>query len=452
MELFSKIVGNPSKIVVFVLISFFSSHHAVGQESRESPAIHTDTDSPVLDQPPSGEDSASAEQSQQLEELLNQLEDYGLAFGDDFVLTAFLDTLGEALGQRDLDHAAVYNFARAANEILNSIDSGGDQDIQKFIDDIDPILARLIETSYTDLVHQNANLSGQLVSRLGPILEDLENIKEEYTASAAEDFKQEIQILQNRYVHSKRFSAGLGISSSYLPSLNYNGSTGLDFSEFQTEITGGRTTFEYDNEFSNSRFQSLVVSFKIPYFTLDLSTPSYEEKEEFVSSVGQLDLDASDRDVRFRTTVESTLQFEYDATVKLDLQPLLYSALDSLGVPDGQIAYGLGIGASGFKISDLISTDVRFDQGGTNSFDTLTTDRTLEITQSRSFVSPYAVLFYDFLLSDEMQLGASYRYYFGEPESTAGVDVSGSSLNINYIWYPSSRNSWKIWDWDLWKN
>lgn len=173
-----------------------------------------------------------------------------------------LSTIKLILVQNSEGQAAVYEFARTINVNIGNV--GG-----TLYKDVRAQTEKLIDASYSDNIRQNANLSNQLKTRLKGLIADSLLIQSDTLTPAVrqirqDEFLRELTLLTERYVYSKQFRAGVGLSYLYLPQMSYVAFPNIDLSPFQNQEFGGSGRALFLADFSNRSSLALTLSAKCP--------------------------------------------------------------------------------------------------------------------------------------------------------------------------------------------
>ena len=278
-------------------------------------------------------------------------------------------------------------------------------------------------------------MSDQIQTRLPILSERSLKITKSENAFLKQDFLDELTLFSERYLTSKRFLAGIGLAYAYIPTVTYKGNAKIDLSSFQPTIGGGSHTLDFTNEFSDKSFQSLSLSAKIPFFTVQALFPLYEEEQTTIIPVEFVDLKDTDRDILFSSTITSKLKMDFDVNIKLSLLELIekWRGYES----SAQMDYGFGVGIIGFQVKDSVVTDIRFRTDTSKSFSDLTTSHTLNSSNDRSHNSLYGIIYYNIELADEFVVGIDFKYYGSNDGKNDSIDVDGFSTSLNVTWYPT---------------
>jgi hypothetical protein len=351
-----------------------------------------------------------------------------------------LDVINVLLKNTRADQASIYAFVRTVNRNLDQLelDPTCDVDCKNDIKTARAINKKLMKSSYTDGLFQNANLSNQIQTRLPLLIADSVKLNADKTPAFRDDFIDELDLLKERYLSSKRFRAGVGLSYSYLPRINYQATPRVDFSPFQTAASGGSDVVVFNTDFSNRSVPALLISAKVPILQLDVGIPDAKHTETTTTTVQQRAGDA-DNDLLARTTIKSELKIEYDVSLKVSPLDVYNWWQDKHGRRPAnlQFDYGAGIGLTGFQIKDDVSTDVRFRSDPGDVFNDLPAGTTITSSNASSFTTVFASLYFAFRVSDELQLGFETRYYQKDRTSSSEVKVDGATFSLSGIWYPT---------------
>jgi hypothetical protein len=324
---------------------------------------------------------------------------------------------------------------------------------QDFALEISRLNRNLLIEAYGDSIKQNANLSNQIATRLSQLVDESADLS---TAAKRDRFRFEYSLLMERYLRSRLFRVGFGSMYSYLPKVSFFGFERVDLSPFRIASIGGADRLGFQNDFANEGWLSPLISVKAPYFDIDFVSPDLDAKETTVTPVQFTGPDAAGTELLTRSTVESTFRIEYDVGIRVGIgnlrqrhrmrsdikdrnEPLNY-------YPKSQTArfdWGLGVGISGFRIDNSVTTDVRFRTDTTSRYDDLTSQGTATTSSSSSFNTAFLLGYFKFRLSDEFEVGFDYRKYDEDKEDGGRIVVSGDTLSINAAYYPTFQRKKK---------
>lgn len=359
-----------------------------------------------------------------------------------------LDSMIEAAKQ---DQDAMLAFARSINANIANITSADDELI-KFKGHVHEITSKLIEASYSDYLHKNKNLSNQIRTRLPNLAKDsLEISLKDSGEMKRKSFLAELEVISNRYINKKEFRFGLGASRSYIPRIKYTGVSLIDFTQMvvipEPEPSDGGSpprfpgvayqNFAFRSEFSNQSYDGIFVTTRMPYINLRLSLPRYKESTSFRHPVRQLKFSDDVPVGLYVTTVDSTLEVDFDVAIETSLVSLIERMMRTKS--NGQVELGFGVGLLGYQVTDKVTTEVRLlDVDATSvPYSKLPNGEVFASTKSRSFLGYYASIYYDFHVSDEFSLGFSVKKYFTERDNELEIEVEGVTFSFNATWYPT---------------
>ena len=174
------------------------------------------------------------------------------------------DFIKHLLSKRKIDTDLLYGYVQTLNANLSALEDN------EFVRDMRVITDKLRDSSYTDKIHYNTNLSNQLRTRM-PIIVAASAKLNDTTLTASqveflkEDFRDELNLFSDKYLKTSRFQAGLGISYAYTPIIEYTSNSRLDLSQFAPS-TGGRSTLvNFDQEFANKSYINFEIAAKLPW-------------------------------------------------------------------------------------------------------------------------------------------------------------------------------------------
>ncbi|NJN63821.1 MAG: hypothetical protein HC882_02365 [Acidobacteria bacterium] len=337
------------------------------------------------------------------------------------------------------DQATIYTFVRTLNRSIDTLTEDNCK-CADFKDDVRAITRKLLTSSYTDEIFQNANLSHQIKVRIPLLIEDSLKLSGEGNKQIRSEFLDELRLLSRRFLESKRFSVGIGLSYSYLPRVKYTGNTRIDYSPFQSTVSGGSDLLQYRNEFGNSSYPSVLLSAKIPFLRVDADFTRQEETRKTITAVQFRDIDSSDVDLLSRSTVTSSLGIEYDFSAKAQIVELIKAvpARDSQTSPrDTRFDVGLGVGLAGLRVEDSVATEVKTRTDPTSRFIDLPAGQMIESGRTTSFNTVFWVADVSMRVSDEFRVAVEARIYDKKNSSDREVEVDGVTLTIGAAWFPT---------------
>ena len=345
------------------------------------------------------------------------------------------DFIKHLLSKRKIDTDLLYGYVQTLNANLSAL---GDNE---FVRDMRVITDKLRDSSYTDKIHYNTNLSNQLRTRM-PIIVAASAKLNDTTLTASqveflkEDFRDELNLFSDKYLKTSRFQAGLGISYAYTPIIEYTSNSRLDLSQFAPS-TGGRSTLvNFDQEFANKSYINFEIAAKLPWLELGLSIPTYSESATIVAPVGSQLLNGSEtRSAIYQSTIESELEVEYDFSVRV---PILgtWKRWKYKRAKNSQMDYGILAGLTGFNISDTITTDVRFRTDNT-PFADLPVGESLVTSRDVSFQTVYLGAYYEFEFVDELYMTVDVKWHNNRTSDGSQIDVDGFTSSLRIIYSPT---------------
>ena len=327
---------------------------------------------------------------------------------------------------------AIYQFARTVNRGLDNVDCATEgEGCLSFKSESRELSRQLLEESYTDSQFQNDNLRNQIQTRLVFLLEDIAQLSVQNTESRRDDFFHEFEILGSRFLDTRRFRLGLGIAYSYIPGVDYSGAKRIDFSPFQTSVSGGSDRLLFHSVFSDKSFTKLVLSTKMDFVQINVAFPTFSESQTLLTPVQFRDIDESTTDILTRSTINSTLDIEYDISFRIPVSNWIN------GDENPQFDLGLGLGVTGFLIEDTVTTDARFRMDTTSRFTDLPTGETLMDSEQTSFNTWFAGGYMSFDVSDQVQLSLEARYYGDTGDRETVIETDNVILSLSAIWFPT---------------
>ncbi|RUP75754.1 hypothetical protein C7Y69_18395, partial [Alteromonas sp. KS69] len=235
---------------------------------------------------------------------------------------------------------------------------------------------------------------------------------------------------------SSRFQAGLGVSYTYTPIINYRSNSHIDLSPFSPDSGGDTTLVTFDQEFSNKSYLNFEIAAKLPWIELGLSIPTYSEASTITAPVSNELLDGSESTTAiYQTTIVSELDVEYDFSVRV---PILgnYKRWIYKYANNSQMDYGLLMGLTGFSVSDRVTTDVRFRNDRT-PFNNLPAAETVETSRDMSFQTVYFGGYYEFEFVDELYMTVDIKWHNNRSSDGSQIDVDGFTSSLRIIYSPT---------------
>lgn len=382
---------------------------------------------------PTNEDSEPTEQQQVGEDAVSRV--LGLVKDgiDKDLANQAANAIKALIKNTRADQASIYTFVRTVNRNLDKSRCTADHTTE-----VRRINRQLMSSSYTDQLFQNGNLSNQIMVRLPLLIEDSVKLGLDGGRAPCDDFLQELTLLSDRFLASKRFRAGLGLSYSYLPKVSYMGNQRIDYSAYQSTISGGSDLLQFKNEFANFAYPSLSLSAQVPYMRVDANFSNAKETRTTITPVQFRDIDETDTDILSRSTVTSDLHVEFELSAKASLTEIWEKmrSSDNEPVRERRFDLGFGIGLTGFRVEDSVSTDIRF-RTDDSSFEELPVGATLTSSSTNSFNTPFLVADLALKISDELHAAFEFRYYDDGTSSNREVSVDGVTMSLAFVWYPT---------------
>lgn len=345
------------------------------------------------------------------------------------------DFIQHLLSKRKIDTDLLYGYVQTLNANLSAIDD------YKFVEEMREITDKLRASSYTDKIHYNTNLSNQLRTRMPIIvaasakLNDT-SLSSEQVKFLKKDFADELNLFSHKYLKTSRFQAGLGVSYTYTPIIEYTSNSRLDFSQFEPVTGGGSTLVNFDQEFANKSYINFEMAAKLPWLELGLSIPTYSESATITSPVGSKLLNGSEtRSAIYQSTFESELKVEYDFSIRL---PILgnWKRWKYVRANNSQMDYGILAGLTGFNISDKVTTDVRFRSDNT-PFAELPVGESLMASRDVSFQTMYLGAYFEFEFVDELYMTVDVKWHNNRTSDGSQIDVDGFTSSLRIIYSPT---------------
>ena len=305
----------------------------------------------------------------------------------------------------------------------------------------------MIET-YGDALHQNANLSNQIATRLDSLVEDTENLD---TRQERDQFFSEYTLIADRYLDSNRFRVGLGAIYSYLPKVEYSGIARIDFSPYQTTASGGADRLLFNQKFSNIGYLSPLITVKAPFLDIDFAFPDLETTQTTIPPILFRDTDDPMTEMLAQSTIASTVEIEYEIGIRVALGKLFkrrknraalrrLDPFNTIRDPKSiqtRFDWGVGVGMAGFLVENSVSTDVRLRTDPTDTFNDLTSEGTIATQDDRNINTAFAVGYFKVRVNDEIEVGIDYKKYENDSANGGQISVGGDTVSISAAWYPT---------------
>jgi hypothetical protein len=350
------------------------------------------------------------------------------------------------------DQNAIYEFAKTVRANVDRLPNSSANAIKlaKEVEDLSQTVEgktdKLIEASYSDSLKQNANLSNQLKMRLnGLIVDSLVlhdcSVSEHLMKARISAFKKELLLIADRYLNSRQFRLGIGASLMYMPRLSYVAVPNIDLSAFQNQPFGGNGRSLFMMDFANRSSPALNLMAKVPFVQLDMSIPSEEQTVKISTPAQRFAVSgtATSPDILARSTIESKLNVELDAALSLsigDVANKLGMKKTSLGFGD-RWDVGVGLGATGFRVRENVSTDVRVRTDPSKTFNDLPSTGSTTSSQTFSFHAVYWRFSGSIWISDELQVGLVAKTYRKKTVDDGPVNIKGQAVSVVLSWYPT---------------
>lgn len=319
--------------------------------------------------------------------------------------------------------------------------------------------------SRRDTFFMNQNIS-RLTRCEGPILlEEISRLSEKYKSSDTQEhelsdrmniFKSDLTELSSKYINTRKFYAGVGMSYAYIPQIFLRSNYNLDFTMFDptlgndgnSGLVDSGTQF-IDSNFSNFGYPALRFTVDIPYISVDLMLSNKDVSVVDSSAVASQNTGLESEAILFKTDINSTLSLDYDAQVRLSLKDLT-AEFDTHFRPNrgngsvtdkfvnkllSQIDFGLGVGLTGFGIKNRISTDFRLKRSNDFNFNELETLEIRHQSSRNSFRVSYWNAFATFEVSDQIMASLEYRFYDNIRKDRESLGIEGNTLTFSFIYF-----------------
>ncbi|WP_370240748.1 hypothetical protein [Marisediminitalea sp.] len=345
------------------------------------------------------------------------------------------DFIRHLLSKRKIDTDLLYTYVQTLNSNLNVLGDAA------FVKRMRVLTDQLRDSSYTDEIHYNTNLSNQLRTRMPIIVAACAKLSDStltatQLAYLKEDFEDELTLFSRKYLRTSRFQAGIGISYTYAPIIEYSSNSRVDLSAFAPSTGGGSSLVVFDQEFNNKSYLNFEIAAKLPWIELGLSIPTYSENATITAPVTSEQLNGSEaRSAIYRSTIESKLDVEYDFSVRV---PILgnYKRWKYVHANNNQMDYGILAGLTGFNISDTVTTDVKFRTDST-PFADLPAGETLVNSREVSFQTVYLGAYYEFEFVDELYMTVDVKWHNNRSSDGSQIDVDGFTSSLRIIYSPT---------------
>lgn len=254
------------------------------------------------------------------------------------------------------------------------------------------------------------------------------------------DFEHDLDQLSKRYIDSKRFRFGIGLSYSYMPPVSYTFTSVFDYSPYQQTVTSAVKSptngLSGSAIFADATYPGLLLSAKIPYFRLDATVSNRQRTSTAVGPVWLNHVDPSadpPTDVLTRDTVTSKLRIYYD----LSLKAQLVEALGRLKVRlPTRFEVGVGGGVSGLRAEDNISTEIKKLTKGM-TFNDLPPGTIVNTSTDTSFHPVFLNTDLTLKISDEFHVSFEGKWYHDKTSVTKAIYVNGATFSISMVWFPT---------------
>ena len=353
-----------------------------------------------------------------------------------------LTAINVILGQNAKDQDAIYAFARTVNANVDKI-GGTMRDGSAFASSTRERTKKLLDKSYSDGIHMNANLSNQVKTRLQRLITDTTRLLDPSSGMSdferdnlKEDFLHELEVITDRYVQTRIFRVGIGTSLAYAPQLSYVAVPNIDLSAFQNMPFGGSGRSLFLVDFSHASSPALNLSAKVPWAQIDVSIPTQRQSATIYTDARRFPITtATSPDLLARTTIESKLKVEVDAAVSVSLVDA-YRKLFRDQRPQ-QWDAGIGYGTTGYRVTENATTDVRVRSDPTKTFNELPASGTTATSRIFSFHADYWRAHLGLWVSDEIQVGIVGKFYRKATVDNGPVNIRGATLAVGATWYPT---------------
>ena len=205
--------------------------------------------------------------------------------------------------------------------------------------------------------------------------------------------------------------------------------------------SGGRSVFLVD--FGRRGSPALALSSRIPFAQLDVVFPVRTDTKTITTSVQRFakSSTASMPDILARTTVTSQSRPVFDAAISLSVGDLLELSRTRSNEPDVARKFDvyLGVGTTGYRIQETALTDVRIRSDAAKTFDELGNSGNVSSSKSLRFHAPYIKVSAGIQVSDEVQIGVTFRQYRRSTIDSGDANVGGKAVGLYGIWYPTFK-------------
>lgn len=263
-------------------------------------------------------------------------------------------------------------------------------------------------------------------------------------------FREDLELLANRYFDSRRILAGVGIGYSYLPRVKYTGRASIDVSDVLPEAPGGRDQIRYGNKFSDQGFASLIFTAKMRTALVDLSLQNLEESQTTQTPVFVRPFNTTE-DLMGRSTIKTKLTSNYDVNLRFSIKEVINVFLETkhqnaiergdktvkeLTPYKSRDDFEIGMGLTGFGIEDSVSTDFRRRANPGQTYSELTSFAVKESKTENNFNAVYVIAGYRIDLTDQASVAVNSRYYLNDAQRFDRARIDDFALTITATYYP----------------
>jgi hypothetical protein len=376
-------------------------------------------------------DASIASAKRVINSVIDRLSDRSIAKDALSVLDELIDDTRKA-------QSRIYVAVRTINRNLDSAKPSAADDISN----ARALTEALMGESYSDGLFQSGNLSDQITTRLANLVADSVLLQTDGSAHRWKDFLRELGIIRDRVSKSRKFRVGIGAEYLYLPTVTYATGTRIDLTAFQTSGLGGSAVNGNVVRFDGQSTPAIRLSASTPVADVWVSIPSQRHSQTFVSEVRRsaVTTTLASPDLLHRTSFTSNLKTEYDAAVSID--PLAIYRWATCGESSSKdsvpISFHVAYGATGFRVEELATTDVRVRNDPLKTYQELASSGTIATARRFAFSRNYIAIEGRFSISDESQVGIVYRDYLGRrSDNETSPWVSGGSLSLYFVWAPT---------------
>jgi hypothetical protein len=249
------------------------------------------------------------------------------------------------------------------------------------------------------------------------------------------NFETKVNSLTYNIVNAKKFNLALGVSYSYLPEISYMSPRNIKFSDFfpNTEspddfvLHGGERRLRNLNSFSNEAYPAVDFIATIPYASIVISVPIYDENFSKEHDTVPIERPNSEKDLLTKVNSNTNVKLVYDAHVRFSVRDVIQRFWSARYV--NQIDFGIGVGVTGIELRDTFFSEVKHANIG-DTFNQLPAGKTFEFSTKQTLNPYYYSMYADFEVGDVITVGLDAKFYNADSVNDTTVDVDGTSIKI----------------------